>query len=342
MDRRGFITLVAGGIFLTPRRLFSEHHLVSAEPLLTVFDLSSFVDQYTTVEDFYVRDHYAAPQNLEANLLRIEGEVEDPKQLTMEHLSGLPKREIGAVLECAGNTVGTMGEVSNGLWKGWSLGEVLSLAHPKPSGAYVHLLGRDGYARSVAIERVHSDGMLVTHLNRRPLSRNHGAPWRALFLGWYGMDSVKWLGRIVVSTSDLPTEDGQYVELTAGPSGQIDRRPLPRIQVKSLIISPTSGAVLRRGSAEVRGLAWSGEGKISKVEVSADGGETWQTAEFQPPTRYEWTFWRAPLKLSQRGAAELVCRATDGKGFSQPLVRDRSRLDGYANNWYHRVRCVVA
>ena len=341
MDRRTFFTLVSGGALLATSRLFAEHHVLSADPLLSVFDLSSSPDRYTDIEDFYIRNHHATPPDTGKNLLRIEGEVDEPKEMTIESLANLPRREIGAVLECAGNTVGTTGLVSNGLWRGWPLGDVLSLARPKRSGTHVHLVGRDGYVRSVPVERIHSDGLLVTHLNSLPLRRHHGAPWRALLVGWYGMDSVKWLERITVSTSDLPVTGNEYTESTLDPSGQVSRQPLPRVQVKSVIVSPTSGAVLRRGKTEVRAFAWSGEGKISKLEASADGGRTWHTAELQRSTPHEWALGRITLELNQSGAVELVCRATDERGFSQPIEQDRRRLDGYANNWCHRVRCVV-
>ena len=186
-----------------------------------------------------------------------------------------------------------------------------------------------------------ADGMLATHLNSRPLTLRHGAPWRALFPGWYGMDSVKWLERIVVASEPLPPEGGTYQRSRQTSSGEIDRQPLPRIQVKSVITDPQMGAVLRRGKAEIRGLAWTGEGKITSVQVSTDAGGTWLAATVDSGADLEWVVWKVSVELTQPGAVEFVARAVDDRGHTQPAERDPSRLDGYTNNWYHRVRCVV-
>ncbi len=108
-----------------------------------------------------------------------------------------------------------------------------------------------------------------------------------------------------------------------------------------MIVSPAGRSVVHRGWVHVRGLAWSGEGDISKVEVSADGGTHWGEPTLSLRSRYEWASWRASVELSQRGVVELICRATDTRGHSQPDQRDPGRLDGYGQNWYHRVRVVV-
>ncbi len=342
MRRRDFMTLVGGSFLISSTRLGAEHHVVSADPLVVDFDLNSLQDRCTPVEDFYVRNHHDVPSGTGTPRLRLDGEVEKPLELTRDDIAHLPQRELGAVLECAGNGMGVAGLVSNGLWSGCSLWDVLFLARPTPAGTYLHLLGRDGYQRSVPLERARSSAMLVTHLNGRALMRNHGAPWRALFPGWYGMDSVKWLERIVISKTPLPPIGDAYLELTRGATGEAERHALPRLQVKSVIVDPLDGAVLRQGKTDIRGLAWSGEGGISSVEVSVDRGKSWHRAHFDQTTGFEWTIWNATLDLGQRGVVEFVCRATDDRGFVQPAQRDPKRLDGYANNWYHRVKCVVA
>ena len=99
---------------------------------------------------------------------------------------------------------------------------------------------------------------------------------------------------------------------------------------------------VRGGSVEVRGLAWSGDGNISKVEYSSVGGTIWHDADLSPGKSHdEWVLWRGPLELSHLGPADLVCRATDTQGHTQPERRDTERLDGYGQNWYHRVQVVV-
>src|SRR5712692_10310488 len=149
MDRRSFMTLASAGVLAPVTKLMAEHHVVSADPLMVDFDLQSLEGRYTSVEDFYVRNHRAVPENLGTGFLQIEGEDAIPKRLSNGELAPLHRRELGAVLECAGNLVGTVGKVSSGVWEGWSLGDVLALARPAPTGSYLHLFGRDGYARSV-------------------------------------------------------------------------------------------------------------------------------------------------------------------------------------------------
>src|SRR5208282_2274235 len=112
------------------------------------------------------------------------GEIEKPVSLTAVELAGLSERKFAAVLECAGNRVGSTGLVSNGAWAGWPLKDILTMARPTAKAAYLHLFGRDGYKRSVPLERALADGILATHLNSRPLTLQHGPPWRALFPGW--------------------------------------------------------------------------------------------------------------------------------------------------------------
>lgn len=340
MDRRAFIVLAAG-LAGSAKALRADHHVISSDPLEVESDLASLAGRYTTLEDFYVRNHYRAPEPAGTPVLTIEGEVAKPCRLETSDLNRLASRELGAVLECAGNPVGTRVLASNGDWSGWSFADTLGLAQPAKTASYVHLFGRDGYARSVDLERAMSDGMLATTLNGRPLGRNHGTPWRALFPGWYGMDSVKWLERIVVSTDPLPPVGTAYLEARKADNGQVALQPLPRMQVKSVIVSPVSGSVVNRGKIEVRGLAWTGEGTISGIEVSPDGGVHWNAAFRDAGGRYEWTPWRCLVDLTKAGAVELTCRATDSRGRTQPENREAARLDGYANNWYHRVRCVV-
>jgi DMSO/TMAO reductase YedYZ molybdopterin-dependent catalytic subunit len=340
MDRRYFMTLLSSGV-LVPQALEAEHHVISADPLEVEFDLRSLRGRYTAVEDFYIRNHSAAPATVDAATLKVEGEVEKPRELTPADLTPLRQREFGALLECAGNRVGSTGLISNGAFAGWPLKAVLDLARPTAKAEHLHFFGRDGYKRSVPLDRALAEGMLVTRLNSRPLPRQHGAPWRVVFPGWYGMDSVKWLERVVAAGEPLPPEGGVYQQTRRTPTGELERKPLPRVQVKSVIVDPLPGTALRRGRAEVRGLAWSGTGKIESVEVSADSGVKWGPATLDPGADFEWTVWKASLELTRLGAVEIVARAKDAKGMMQPPERDSTRLDGYANNWYHRVRCVV-
>ncbi len=342
MRRREFVLLPALALGASVRPLRADHHILSLDPLIVDFDLSTQQGRYTGIDDFYIRNHFEIPQTPELPVLSIEGEVTKPLHLGWEDLARLPKKQAGAVLECAGDPAKVTSLVSDGLWEGWRLGDVLALSEPKKEGTFVYLFGRDGYARSVPIERAMSDGMLITKLNGRPLVRNHGAPWRALFPGWYGADSVKWLERILLAPTPLPPDGDTYLEVWQGPAGSLQRKPLPRVLVNSVIISPAEGAVLRAGRILIRGLAWSGNGTIQDVQASADGGKTWRPAKIDiAQSPYDWVLWQTEMEILQRGPVELVSRATDAAGNTQPPNRDSRRVDYYGNNTWSRVRCVV-
>ncbi len=339
MRRRDFVASLGMGSLMPFQALEADHHVVSADPYEVEVDLCSAYGRYTPVEDFYIRNHYSAPPSW-TPALEISGEVEALRPLTPNALAQLPRVELGAVLECAGNPVSTNSLVGNGLWSGWRLADVLALAHPSPAGAFLHLIGRDGYTRCVPLERASTDALLVMHLNGKAIARNHGSPWRILFPGWYGMDSVKWIEKIVVSRTALPVTGKSYVQVIREPTG-LHSESLPQIEVKSVIAYPCSGSVVPPGHLEVKGMAWSGQGKITGVEVSADEGSQWEKAAFQASPQYEWVLWESRLELNQRGAVELVARAWDEHSHQQPEVRDSHRLDRYAQNWLHRVRLLV-
>jgi hypothetical protein len=107
VDRRCFIAVVGGGLAFS-RDLKAEHHVVSANPLEVAFDLNSLTGRYTSVEDFYVRNHGESPLAAGPTVL-FEGEVEKPCQVRQADLVSFRERELGAVLECAGDPVGTLG-----------------------------------------------------------------------------------------------------------------------------------------------------------------------------------------------------------------------------------------
>ena len=333
--------LAGAGALFAVRPARGDHHIDSADPLVMDFDLQTLQGRYTSIEDFYIRNHFAAPVETGEESLQIQGAVKKPLKLALADLSRLHPVTMGAVLECAGSGQGPRELVSNGLWQGWRLSDVVSVANPTAEGKFLHLYGADGFARSVPLEGALAIGMIATQLDHEPLRSNHGKPWRALFPGWYGMNSVKWLERIEVSSQPLPPVGSTYLKLSATSSGQIRRAPLPPIQVKSVMTSPSSGAVLKPGALEVTGVAWSGVAPIAMVEASADGGATWLPAKLDSGTRYEWTLWRCAFTLTRRGAVEFACRATDGGGNTQPATRDANRLDGYVDNLIEHVQCLV-
>ncbi len=342
MRRREFVGLAAGLLLASAGRLRAEHQIISEDPLIVVSDLQSLQGRYTRVEEFYVRNHFDAPAIVNPPSLRIEGEVAKPQFVSPGALVGFPTQKTGAVLECAGDPTRAISLVSDGVWEGWALGDILELARPLPAGKYLHLSGRDGFSRSVPVHRALNGGLLVTSLNGRPLTRNHGAPWRALFPGWYGMDSVKWLEKIVVASSPLPIVGFTYVEITKNAFGGASMGPLPPIQVKSVITAPAGGAVLHRGQVRISGLAWSGTGRIASVDIRASGEGNWRPAVLdRSASHYDWVLWSVSFDLERPGVVDFVSKATDSAGNVQPEKRDPQRVDSYAYNVCETIRCIV-
>jgi DMSO/TMAO reductase YedYZ molybdopterin-dependent catalytic subunit len=134
MDRRTFILGAATGLLAPTLKLWVEHHTVSAAPLIVESDLWPLNGRYTRLEDFYVRNHFQVPELITTGSLAIEGEVDKPGRFTFDHFSGIAAREIGAVLECAGSPMGAKSLVSDGLWRGCPLGNIIALAAPRAGG----------------------------------------------------------------------------------------------------------------------------------------------------------------------------------------------------------------
>jgi hypothetical protein len=155
------------------------------------------------------------------------------------------------------------------------------------------------------------------------------------------MNSVKWLERIVLSAGPLPPETDDYRAQIRTTSGGSEYQPLPSVLVKSVITYPALGVILHPGSVTVRGVAWSGTGKIAVVEVSTDNASTWRLAKLDPGTLYEWALWQYTIKVPEAGVLNVACKAVDEAGSEQPSQRDPNRLDGYANNTIEQVHYFV-
>ena len=203
MRRREFISLPALALGASPTSLRADHHILSLNPLIVNFDLSTLQGRYTEVDDFYIRNHFQIPAVPQPYSFRIDGKVEKPQDLRIDDLRRFARMRAGAVLECAGDPVKTVSLVSDGRWEGWRLNDVISLAKPKKEGAYVHLLGTT-VMPAVFPSSARQPTDAGARIERPAFARNHGAPLRALFPGWYGTDSVKWLERISLAPEPLP------------------------------------------------------------------------------------------------------------------------------------------
>jgi sulfite oxidase len=304
-------------------------------------------DWITPVSHFYVRNHMFAPNAIQTSSwkLTVTGEVEKPLTLTLADLDRLPVRSVVTVVECAGNgrrmqapkVPGVQwgkGAVGNARFSGPSLKAVLEKAGLKDTARHVQLRGLDQvpakvppFVRSIPIEKaLDPDTLIAMQMNGVFIPAHHGYPARAIAPGWVGAASCKWLTEITVL--DKPAEGnfmnpGYRFPNTPGKPGEPikpeDTHSLTALTVKSAIASPSDGAKLRRGARVVRGAAWAGEADITKVEISTDGGASWNIAQLgKDHAKYAWRLWSYNWKPARSGDYVILSRATDSQGRVQP------------------------
>lgn len=321
------------------------------------YPFSALNSALTSNQQFFVRSHFPTPRLDPASwTLKVEGLVERPFELTFEAVTRRPARTVMMVMECAGNSriflspkvsglQWEQGAVGNAEWTGVPLAEVLNQAGIKPGAVEVVLEGADcgeikkeplspgkiSYARSLPLAKaLDPDVLLAYRMNGEPLTPAHGFPLRAVVSGWYGMASVKWLTRILVTDRAFrgyfQTADYTFWETRDGLPIQL--LPVGELETKAEIARPARHEVVAAGSIyRVHGAAWTGESEVSKVEVSADGAKSWQAAQVMGPvTRYGWRLWEYHWRTpAQPGLYTLMARATDGRGRTQPASRDPHR-----------------
>lgn len=329
--------------------------IVKKDPLNAEAPLSALRERLTPTGQFYVRNNFQVPAIApDTWRLRVDGAVMQPVVLTWGELQALPTRTITATLECAGNSrVGFsplpegepwgLGAVSTAVWRGVALRAALQLAGLRDSVVEILFEGadsgrREGYdmpipfARSLPVANaLDIDTLLVYEFNGVALTPEHGGPLRLLVPGWYGMASVKWV--VHISGLEEPFAGHfQSERYVLEEPGKPSREPVGEMRVKSLITSPVSGATLTQGSHLISGTAWSGTGKIVRVEVSVEGAGNWQDARLiGEPGPYTWQQWELEWQPPHPGRYVLRARATDEQGHTQPDVAQWNRL-GYVNN----------
>jgi len=316
-------------------------------------DLESPVEYFnswlTPVPHFFVRNHMHEPSELDASGWRLSlgGEVEKPLTLSLAELSKMETHSIVNTLECAGNGRSLQrpqvpgiqwgkGAVGTARFSGPRLGDVLQRAGVKPTGKHVMFRGLDEvpgkvppFIRSIPIEKaLDADTLIATHMNGSPLTRHHGFPARALVPGWIGAASCKWLAEIKVLDAEFVgnfmSPGYRFPNQPAKPGDAVkpeDTHPLTALSVKSVISGPSDDATLKAGKVAVHGAAWAGEADIVKVEISADGGATWDIAKLgHDQAHYAWRLWSYDWKPAKAGDYTIQSRATDSQGRTQPAT----------------------
>jgi sulfane dehydrogenase subunit SoxC len=296
---------------------------------------------------FYERHHGGIPNIDPAqHRLVLHGLVDTPLIFTMEDIRRFPSQSRIHFIECSGNPVYTkpygktasdlVGLVSCAEWTGVSLKLVLQEAGLQPEAKWVVAEGADAAAmtRSIPIEKCLDDAMLVYSQNGERLRPQQGYPLRLLLPGFEGNMNVKWLRRLHVAAEPAYSreETSKYTDLM--PDGSA-REFTFYMEAKSIITRPSGGQRLSGpGFHEISGIAWSGHGKIKRVDVSVDAGKSWQEAQLQEPVLTRaLTRFRLPWQWDGRPAV-IQSRATDETDYVQPTLAELLAVRG-DNYFYH-------
>jgi sulfane dehydrogenase subunit SoxC len=316
----------------------------------------------------YLLSHYDVPAvDADAWRLELAGRVARPRALSLQELKQHETVTVPVTMECAGNGRAGMtprpisqpwlGEaVGTAAWTGTPLASFLREAGVSEGAVEVLFTGLDrgveggitqAYERSLPIsEALGGDAILAWGIGDMALPPQHGFPLRLVVPGWYGMTNVKWLRRITVldaAFEGYQQAQGYRIRQSADESGE----PVTRIVPRALMMPPgipdfmTRRRFVSPGTHWLEGRAWSGWGEVTRVEVSVTGGASWVDANLGDAVgRYAWRSWSSPWANAEPGDYQLVCRAWDSAGNTQPLEPEWN-LGGYANNSVQRIAVTV-
>ncbi|WP_454629811.1 sulfite dehydrogenase [Bradyrhizobium cenepequi] len=296
---------------------------------------------------FYERHHGGVPTIDPAqHRLMLHGLVDRPLIFTMDDIRQFPSQSRIHFIECSGNPVYTkpygktasdlVGLVSCAEWTGVMLKDVLNEAGLQKDAKWLVAEGADAAAltRSIPMEKCLDDAMLVYSQNGERLRPQQGYPLRLLLPGFEGNMNIKWLRRLkaVAEPAYSREETSKYTDLM--PDGTA-REFTFYMEAKSIVLRPSGGQKLNgTGFHEISGIAWSGHGKIKRVEVSVDDGKSWQVAKLQEPVLTRaLTRFRLPWQWDGNPAV-IQSRAIDETDYVQPTLAELLAIRG-VNHFYH-------
>lgn len=303
----------------------------------------------------FERHHSGIPEiDPTRHSLLLHGLVERPLEFSIDSLFRYPMTSRTCFIECSGNSAPNVraepaqiscGEIHGLLscseWTGVALNLLLDEAGIEPRGRWLLLEGADAAAmsRSVPLDLASTEGILALYQNGERIRPEQGYPLRLVLPGLEGNVNVKWLRRIEVCDGPTHTRDetSKYTDLL--PDGRAAQFSL-EMGVKSVITRPSAGMAMQGpGLHEISGLAWSGAGRIARVDVSADGGRTWAPAALQAPVLSKsLTRFHIPLDWRREGPVRLQSRACDELGNRQPTRAEWSSR--YASGAYYHYNAI--
>jgi sulfite oxidase len=338
----------------------------SSRPFMAEASIDALHYWETPLEGFFVRTHHnTMPAVIDDSWsVSFEGLLAKPRQMTVHKLKSMPQRSFHAILECSGNGRGLFtpgvsglqwkrGAVGNGEWTGVALKDVFDTLSIMPSAKYMVVEGYDDpvvpsnakFVRSIPLSMaLETNAILALRMNREPIPVAHGGPVRLVLPNIYGQNWIKWVTKITFS--EQPDSRSYSAKAYRMPTKTVkpgeawdavkDGRPIERIKVQTILTAPRQDEKVTPGVFLVEGKAFSGNGAIKSVEISMDGGQSWAAAKVTPRKDYSWQAFEFSMNVEDGVKYEILARAVDEAGNSQPLQQEWNPK-GYLYNAADRV-----
>jgi len=320
-------------------------------PVRKPSDISSrtpLQDLHSTITpaDLHFERHHAGIPTIDPGKheLLIHGLVEQPMKFTLADLKRFPAVTCTCFIECAGNfrtgkeemtPQDILGLTSQSEWTGVLLSTIFNDVGVQAEAKWFLAEGADAavMTRTIPLAKAWDDAMIVYAQNGEAIRPEQGYPIRLLLPGFEGNMNIKWLRRIELSEEPYMTRE-ETSKYTYPVKDKI-RMFSFEMDARSIITYPSYPQQINKGYVEIRGLAWSGRGKVIKVEVSTDSGKTWEIAKLQEPVlskahtyfRYLWNW--------DGSSTEILSRVTDETGYLQPTLKQLVEVRGPNIGGYH-------
>jgi len=316
----------------------AKHETLPPPPEDASIDVTGMPDLITPASSFYLIDTALVSPRIEVNTwkLSVKGAVDNPVEFSYKDLLGMSTRESDITLSCVSNPVGG-GLVSNGRWSGVLLSDVLAeagVSRDKITRASQQLVGRSvdgftaGFRTDIALDG--REALVAFGLNGSELPLKHGYPVRLVVPGLYGyVSATKWLSEIELTNWNF---DAYWIQRTWSKEGPV--------KTQSRIDTVQDGAQISAGKTPIGGIAWAPHRGIERVEVSTDGGATWNETRLAKQLALDtWRQWVYDWDANP-GQYTLQVRATDGEGETQTAKQAPPHPSGASG--YHTVGVTVA
>lgn len=321
------------------------------QPVKSASDISSrtpLQDLYSTItpSDLHYERHHAGIPNIDPKNyeLLIHGMVDRPMKFTLADLKSFPAVTRTCFLECAGNfrtgkpemtPQDILGLTSQSEWTGVMLSTLFREVGIDPKAKWFLAEGSDAavMTRTIPVYKAFDDAMIVYAQNGEAMRPEQGYPARLLLPGWEGNMNIKWLRRIELG--DEPYMTREETSKYTYPVKDKIRMFSFEMDARSIITYPSYPQKIKTGWIEIRGIAWSGRGIITKVEISIDGGRSWNEAQLQGPVLSKAHTYFRHLWQWDGSATEILSRAIDETGYTQPSLKQLTDARGSNAGGYH-------